>query len=626
MPWLTVHITWPMILASGWVFGYMLDTTPWARLKEKRGLLAILLLPVFLFSLSSAIGTLLGANPPFQGNELNQLQNTTTFLTSVIMAIASGAGLLYLLQNWSGFELSRAIGVVVLTILAVLTARAAIRANYINYDNAMEYLVYAHAARGPKDVLNDVTDISQRLTGGLDLAVAYDDETLYPFWWYFRDFPKKFWFADKPTRDLRNYPVVIVGDKNYSKVDPILGKGYTYYEVMRLWWPNEDYKNLTLERIKYAITNPQMRTAIWNIWFNRDYTLYAQLTNNSNMTLTTWSPSNKLRVYIRNDVISKIWKYGVAPTTPTTELDPYAKGTITLESDQIVGGPGAESGQFNAPRGLAMAPDGSIYVADSRNNRIQHFSADGTLIKAWGSFADVAKGTAPGGTFYEPWGVAVSPDGKFVYVADTWNNRIQKFTSDGQFIRMWGYFGQAEKPEAFWGPRGLAVNSKGQLLVTDTGNKRVVVFDADGNYVTQFGGAGANPGEMDEPVGIAVNSADEVYIADTWNQRIQAFTPDASGTTYAPKQQWEVSAWTGNSVENKPFLAVDKTGNVFVTDPEGYRVLEFNATGTFIRTWGDYGTEPSAFGLASGIAADLDGGVWVSDGGNSRLMHFTLPK
>ena len=64
-------------------------------------------------------------------------------------------------------------------------------------------------------------------------------------------------------------------------------------------------------------------------------------------------------------------------------------------------------------------------------------------------------------------------------MSDTWNHRIQKFSADGKFIKMWGYFGQGEKPEAFWGPRGLAVDKAGRLYVMDTGNSRVVIFDAE---------------------------------------------------------------------------------------------------------------------------------------------------
>ena len=142
-------------------------------------------------------------------------------------------------------------------------------------------------------------------------------------------------------------------------------------------------------------------------------------------------------------------------------------------------------GQFQAPREIALAPDGSLYVADSLNNRIQHLSPDGKVLQVWGTHADVAKGDAPGGTFNEPWGVAVGPDGS-VYVADTWNYRIQKFTSDGKFLSMWGS-GPALGQDQFYGPRGLAVDSLGRLFVADTGNKRIVIYDANGNYLSEFG-------------------------------------------------------------------------------------------------------------------------------------------
>jgi DNA-binding beta-propeller fold protein YncE len=291
----------------------------------------------------------------------------------------------------------------------------------------------------------------------------------------------------------------------------------------------------------------------------------------------------------------------------------------------MVGLAGSDPGNFNAPRGLTVAQDGTIFVADSRNNRIQHFSPDGTLLNFWGVFGDVSAGEAPGGSFNEPWDVAVGLDGS-VYVTDTWNHRVQEFTPEGVFIRMWGYFGQAEKPEAFWGPRALAIDARGRVYVTDTGNKRIVVFEPDGTYVTQFGSVGFDPGQFDEPVGLAIDGQDLVYVADTWNQRIQVFQSDADGLNFNVVRQWEINGWLGQSLENKPFIAVSPTtGNILVADPEGSRILVFDPEGGFVSGWGNFGTGADAIGLASGVALDPEGNVWVSDASNNRLMRFVLP-
>jgi len=393
-----------------------------------------------------------------------------------------------------------------------------------------------------------------------------------------------------------------------------------------LWWPNQDYFNLNWERISSALGNPQMRQAIFNIWLNRDYSLYAELTNNQNLTVETWQPSSRFKFYIRKDVVSQMWDYGAAPV-PVEELivaDPYEGGELMLMPDQVIGEFGTAPGQLQNPRGLAAAPDGSIYVADSRNHRIQHFSADGELITSWGSFADATAGAAPGGTFNEPWGITVAPDGS-VYVADTWNHRIQQFTADGQFITMWGYFGQAEAPDAFWGPRDVVVDSEGRVFVTDTGNKRIVVFDKEGSYLTQFGQGGIELGDLDEPVGLAMNAEDQLYVADTWNKRVQLFSRMDDVQNYVAIQEFEVYGWFGESLENKPYIAVGPEGNIYVTDPEGYRVITFDSAGNFVNYWGQYSSGLDGFGVASGVAVDLEGRVWVSDAENHRIMRFTLP-
>ena len=150
------------------------------------------------------------------------------------------------------------------------------------------------------------------------------------------------------------------------------------------------------------------------------------------------------------------------------------------------------------------------------------------------------------------------------------------------------------------------------------------MFDLDGNPISEFGEAGLAPGQFDEPVGIAIDTKNRLFVADTWNQRIQSFIPDAD-LNYKPLQSWDVVGWYGQSLDNKPYLAADSQDYIYATDPEGYRVLQFNSQGEFVRYWGDLSSGPDGFGLVGGIAVDAQDGIWVSDPGNNRIMHFTLP-
>lgn len=84
-------------------------------------------------------------------------------------------------------------------------------------------------------------------------------------------------------------------------------------------------------------------------------------------------------------------------------------------------------GQFSNPNGIAVDASGNVYVADSRNERIQKFNSNGTFITKWGSTGSLD------GQFLSPMGISVDASGN-VYVADTYNERIQKFSSNGEFI------------------------------------------------------------------------------------------------------------------------------------------------------------------------------------------------
>jgi len=622
MPWLSLHIVFPLILTASWAFNRVAES--FQKTINKKSLVNFLLICCLFMTTILIILQLLGDSPPFQGDTQIELSNTYRFIFFCLIEAGISIAILQNRRNLSLYQIKIYLSTGLIFLLVLITVRASYRAAFINDDNAKEYLVYAHAADGPKMVLDQVEEISKRKTNGLDIKVAYDNHGLYPYWWYFRHYPNKIAYLENPTRSLEEAPLIIAGQDKYAKLEPIIRDKYYYYEYIRLWWPMQDYWNLNWEKIYSALSNKNMRQALFDIWFNRDYSLYAQVKDNQNLTLETWLPSEKMRLYIRKDIVSEMWQYTNEESfIQATETDPYAEKLESRKPDGFISMEGELPGELNNPRGVDIGPDGLIYVADSRNHRIQVFSPDGMLENNWGSYANVLEQDAPGGTFNEPWDVAVAEDGT-IFVADTFNHRIQKFDKNGRFIKMWGVFAQGQDPESFWGPRGIAIDDIGNVLVTDTGNKRIVVFDSELNYLTQFGGGGFEAGQFDEPVGIAVSRNNEVVVADTWNRRIQIFSVDDSGLNYSPITSFDIEGWYGQGMDNKPYVTLDDTGNIYVSDPEGGRILQFSQNGTYLGGYQDLNTSSDLISYPYGLAVDEAGNLWFSDAASNILSFLKI--
>ena len=623
MPWLTLHIVFPMLLTAAWAIELVISR--FTLLFSKKEKLFHIGIFAFLLNTLLILMQLFGNKAPFQGKTQTALQNTNNFLLLLILEFGFGFFVLRTTVENKTRKIGYSLVLGLFLIMSLFTARSSYRAAFFNFDNPREYLVYAHAADGPKLIMDQVEEISRRTTSGLDIRVAYDNHGLYPFWWYLRNYPNKIVYLENPTRKLEEAPLIIAGQDKYAKLEPIVKDNYHSFEYMRLWWPMQDYWNLNWERISSAMINPDMRQALYNIWFDRDYTLYAQTNDNQHLTLETWLPSEKMRFYIRKDIASQMWQYTTqASVEQSIEPDPYEVKMTSRKPDGFISSSGSEPGDLNTPRGIDIAPDGTIYIADSLNHRIQQFSPDGLLLNGWGTFANAQDEDAPGGTFNEPWDVAVADDGS-IFVADTFNHRIQKFDSTGRFIASWGVFAQGESPESFWGPRGITIADNGNVFVTDTGNKRVVVFDSELNYKTQFGGGGFEPGQFDEPVGITINSEGQIIIADTWNRRIQIFESDESGVEFKPVGSFDVSAWYGQGIDNKPYLTTDLIGNIFLSDPEIGRILKFSAAGEYILGYQDINISEDLIGYPYGMDIDEDGNLWFSDASSNVLSYITNP-
>jgi len=364
-----------------------------------------------------------------------------------------------------------------------------------------------------------------------------------------------------------------------------------------------------------------MRAALWDIWYDRDYRKYDEVTG-KNHTLDEWVLRSDFRLYIRRDVAAQMWDLGTTePEAIASPTDPYAEGWQDLPARQVFGSAGSAPGQLLSPRGIKIGPDGFVYVADAGNHRIQKFTASGQFVTAWGreSTIDTEMGIPQG--FFDPWDVAIAPDGT-IYVADTWNHRIQRLDGAGNLINAWGLLGEYGPGDpagesAFYGPRGVAVGPNGQVYVADTGNKRIQVFEPEGGFAFQWGGGGVAQDYLDEPVGIAFGPDSAVYVADTWNRRVQVF--DKNGDFL---QQWPVAGWDVGHAEEKPYLAVDSEGYVYVTDPAHYRVLVFDHMGNYVLSFGQYGFDERSFVLPMGIAVGEDDSIYVTDAQGNRVLVF----
>ena len=315
---------------------------------------------------------------------------------------------------------------------------------------------------------------------------------------------------------------------------------------------------------------------------------------------------------------------------------------------------------FAGPIDIAVDPSGKyVYVADGGNSLIKKFDANGfdkdaLYLMSWGSF-----GTGPN-QLRNPSGVAVDPSGKYVYVADTENDRIQKFDSDnGIVILSWGATCHLENGQGcidpdgpagpltlgdgqLYFPTGIYIDKSRYVYVADTYNDRIQKFDNNGTFITKWGYSGTENGNFSLPADIAVDpSGKYVYVADTYNDRIQKF--DNNGTF--------ITKWGYSGTENGNFslpmgLAIDPSGKyVYVADTENDRIQKFDNNGTFITSLGSTCylkfssgcTDPDGpagpltlgdgqFGGVTGISFDPSGTfLYAIDSGNNRAEVFSLP-
>jgi len=300
-------------------------------------------------------------------------------------------------------------------------------------------------------------------------------------------------------------------------------------------------------------------------------------------------------------------------TAPPAQAQDY--GFVTMWGSQ-----GSGDGQFGSAQGVATDVAGNVYVIDWLNARVQKFKSNGRFLTKWGS-----KGTGDG-QFDGAFGIATDPAGN-VYVADTSNDRIQKFTSNGAFITKWGrsagrdsFGGARSVGEVRSGddgqlesPLGVATDPAGNVYVADSGNHRVQKFTANGAFITNWGSEGGFNGQFRLIREIDADAAGNVYVYDQQDSgghpRIQKFTSNGAFIT-----KWDIPQSHG--------IATDAAGNVYASDFINDAIRKFTASGAFRAKWGGSGDGKGQFVYPTGVAIDVAGNVYVADEGNNRIQKF----
>jgi sugar lactone lactonase YvrE len=509
---------------------------------------------------------------------------------AILLALVAAAAVA-LVGRAGGRVLAQAATATVAAGLLVFSIRTAGVASFEHGDIPVELLVYTQTSPDIPRLRDAIEEVGEATGLGRDVPVVIDNELTWPWVWYLRD------YRDVSYRTVTDEPlpegaILLIEKAHVASVelDPEL---YDSGEAFRLrWWFPESYKVLNRDNFLEVLFDP----GTWDTWrdFFVDRTPPGSI---GSLDAVAYFPKS-------------LTAGGPAYTQPPEEPVAGPDGQL------IIGKPGGGRGQFSAPAALAVDGEGNLYVADSGNHRIQKFDGDGHFMGLFGT---------PGGgdgQFNEPWGLAVDAEGN-IYVADTWNHRIQKFDSSFRFQKAWGgpflEVGEREpEPLEFFGPRSIAIDAEGDLWVVDTGNKRVVKFSPDGDFLAQYGGPGSGPGQFDEPVGIAIAPLGEILVADTWNRRIQRFDSD-----FEYLGEIAVDGWGSPEVADKPYLAVLSGGGIVASDPANSALVVFDAEGLEVATWSLPG---SALGGSQplGVAQGGAGDVFVSDGAGGQVRRIPL--
>lgn len=270
------------------------------------------------------------------------------------------------------------------------------------------------------------------------------------------------------------------------------------------------------------------------------------------------------------------------------------------------GGYGTQPGQFIEPSSVELLSSGVVIVA-GHENRVQRFSRDGELLDIFGR---VGVGD---GEFNHPHGLAVDrARGDTLYVGDQNNGRLQVFSPEGSFIRLWGDAGFVHIHDV-----GID-RASGDVFVGDYELDTLRKFSPTGELLGSYGGTGTGPGQFNGVWGISTDSEGNVYVADTFNRRVQKFDVDGN-------YLGEWGDYGGTAFVKPTGIFVDNNDVVYVCDSLAEVVALFDTAGTFLQLWDlrqIYGQRSEPEDIVIDAARDH---IYIGEVYQHRVLHLRSP-
>lgn len=270
---------------------------------------------------------------------------------------------------------------------------------------------------------------------------------------------------------------------------------------------------------------------------------------------------------------------------------------------ETFGSAGSGDGELDHPAGIAVDAHGDVWVADSYNSRIEKFSGSGEWLASYGRF-----GSGDELEFEDPVGVAVNRSTGNVYVADEADDRVVELNEHGEWVRAW-----EGGEHALDKPLGITVDSKGDVWVTNAGDGRVEEFSEGGSFMQQLGSHGSGEGQFLLPGGVVVANG-YVYVTDVEDARIEAFTEAGEYVG----QAGEYGGGAGDFIFPAG-IAADSSGDLYVADLGNDRVDKLTPYADFLSAFGTEGDGPGQLDSPEVVAVAPSGEVYVTDTENNRV-------